>query len=92
MFGRTFVLLSVLVVGTGNPAFALKAGGGGFSPQCPVGESQQCSSGPPPVCRCVAAAKPKKSSVTPTRQGSGITSNGTVNTGNKGTPSSGKKH
>ena len=87
MFGRAFVLLSVLVVGTGNPAFALKTGGGGG---CMPGQVQHCTLGPPPVCTCSAAAGSKKSSVTPTRQGSGTTQgNGT---GNKGAPSNGKKH
>ena len=33
-FGRTFVLLAVLVVGTGSPAFAVKTGGGECS-VCP---------------------------------------------------------
>jgi hypothetical protein len=92
MFGRTFVLLSILVVGTGNPAFALKTGGGGgFSPMCLPGQVQVCTSGPPPVCHCSDAAGSKKSSVTPTRQGSGTTQ-GNGGTGNKDVPSSGKKH
>ncbi len=90
-FGRTFVLLSVLVVGTGSPAFAVKTGGGGV--QCLPGQVQHCTLGPPPVCTCSGGTQSKKSSVTSTRQGGGATQgNGNVNTGNKGAPSSGKKH
>jgi hypothetical protein len=47
------------------PALALmKGGGGGGLTSCGQGEDKNCTSGPPPVCRCRPCAKAKKCAVT----------------------------